>query len=81
MAEKKRDPHPTLPKSTRPPAPPKGTREHEEWMLDEAVEESFPASDPPEPAQPGSTLAIERLKEEGRKTRANEKELAKKKKK
>ena len=25
-------------------------------MLDEAVEESFPASDPPEPAQPGSTL-------------------------
>ncbi len=76
MAEKKRDPHPTLPKSTRPPAPPKGTREHEEWMLDEAVEESFPASE-----QPGSSLAAERLEEEGRKTRLTGKELTMKKKK
>jgi hypothetical protein len=80
MAQNKRDPHPTLPKSPRP-APPKGTREHEEWMLDEAVEESFPASDPPEPVQPGSSLAAERLEEEGRKTRLTEKELAMKKKK
>jgi hypothetical protein len=81
MAQKKRDPHPTLPKPPRPPAPPKGTGEHEEWMLDEAVEESFPASDPPEPAQPGSALAEERHKGEDRKTRPVAKGLAKKKKK
>ena len=36
-------PRPTLPK-TRKPEPPKGTPEHEEWMLDQAEEESFPAS-------------------------------------
>jgi len=47
-------PRPTLPK-TRKPEPPKGTPEHEEWMLDQAEEESFPASDPSSPAQPGST--------------------------
>ena len=80
MAQKQK-PRPTLPRSPRAPAPPVGTREHEEWMLDEAVEESFPASDPPEPAQPGSALAVERLKEEGRKTLPTEKDLAKKKKK
>jgi hypothetical protein len=27
-----------------------GTPEHEEWLIDEAVDESFPASDPPAPA-------------------------------
>ena len=47
-------PRPTLPK-TRKPEPPQGTPEHEEWMLDEAGEESFPASDPSAPAQPSST--------------------------
>ncbi|HZR69179.1 MAG TPA: hypothetical protein VFB01_08995 [Burkholderiales bacterium] len=44
-------------KTTRgaePPAP--GQPNHDEWMLDEAVEESFPASDPATPARPGSTL-------------------------
>ncbi len=49
-----KDPHPTLPPSKRPP-PPKGTPEHEEWLLDEASEESFPASDPPSPALPDAT--------------------------
>jgi hypothetical protein len=44
-----REKHPTLP-STRPPMPPPGTPEHEEWLIDEAVDESFPASDPPAPA-------------------------------
>jgi hypothetical protein len=46
-----KDPHPTLPR-TRKPEPPVGTPEHEEWLLDEASEESFPASDSPTPAQP-----------------------------
>ena len=46
-----RDPHPKLP-ATRKPMPPPGAPGHEESMIDEAVEESFPASDPPAPAQP-----------------------------
>jgi hypothetical protein len=28
--------------------------QHEEWVIDEAGEESFPASDAPTPVQPGS---------------------------
>lgn len=44
-------PRPTLPR-TRKPAPPTGTPEHQEWLLDEAGEESFPASDSPSPAMP-----------------------------
>jgi hypothetical protein len=30
---------------------------HDEWLLDESVEESFPASDPVAPSRPGSTLS------------------------
>ena len=45
---------PTLPK-TRKPKPPVGTPEHKEWLVDEAEEESFPASDPSAEAMPGST--------------------------
>lgn len=48
------NPHPTLPRPKRP-EPPQGTPEHEEWLLDEAGEESFPASDPPAIVQPSST--------------------------
>ena len=47
-----REPHPKLPAAARKPMPAPGTPEHEEWLLDEAVDESFPASDPPAPAQP-----------------------------
>jgi hypothetical protein len=39
-----------------PPCPP-GTRAYDAWVLDEAIEESFPASDPLIPAQPGSNIA------------------------
>ena len=46
-----RDPHPKLP-PTRKPMPPPGTPEHAEWLVDEASEESFPASDSPSPALP-----------------------------
>jgi hypothetical protein len=38
------------------PAQP-GQPNHDEWLLDEAIEESFPGSDVPSPARPGSTLA------------------------
>ena len=56
-----RDPHPTLPK-TRKPEPPPGTPGHEEWLIDEASEESFPASDPPSPAHPSSAPAAKKKK-------------------
>jgi hypothetical protein len=44
---------------------------HDEWLLDESVEESFPASDPVSPARPGSTLA--RRYQTARKTAAPKK--------
>ena len=30
------------------------TRAHEEWLIDEAIRDSFPASDPASTSQPGS---------------------------
>jgi len=36
-----------------------GAAGHDEWLIDESVEETFPASDPTTPTQPGS-LASER---------------------
>jgi hypothetical protein len=32
--------------------------DHDEWLLDEAIEETFPASDPPTPVRPGSSLSL-----------------------
>ena len=46
--------HPTLPEKPKA-TPPLGTPEHEEWLVDEADEESFPASDPSAPASTGGT--------------------------
>ena len=40
--------------------------DHEESLIDEAVDESFPASDPPAIAQPGGTLAVKKVAESGR---------------
>jgi hypothetical protein len=31
--------------------------DHDEWLLDEALKDTFPASDPPVAIMPGSTLA------------------------
>jgi hypothetical protein len=31
---------------------------HDEWLIDEAIKESFPASDPSSLGQPGSTLGL-----------------------
>jgi hypothetical protein len=38
----------------------------DERAIDEAVDESFPASDPPAIASPSSTAAVKQLAEEGR---------------
>ena len=43
----------------------KGAR-HEDALMDEAVDESFPASDPPAIVSPGSTLAVKKVAEDGR---------------
>lgn len=43
-----------------------GDPKHEEYLLDEGLDESFPASDPPSIANPASTLVIKKLAEEGR---------------
>jgi hypothetical protein len=72
-----RDPHPTLPPPRHPPPPP-GTPEYEEWLLDEAVDETFPASDPPAIVSPSSTLAVKKMAEEGRETPPTEDDLKKK---
>jgi hypothetical protein len=66
-----RDPHPILPRTKRPP-PPTGTPEHEEWLLDEAVNDTFPASDPPAAMHPGNTLAVNKMSDEGRETTTEE---------
>jgi hypothetical protein len=44
-------------------APPlMGTEAYDEWVLDEALEETFPASDPVLPTRPGSSLALRTAK-------------------
>ena len=46
--------------TTPVPPPPLGkasAERHEEGLIDEAVDESFPASDPPTTSEPGSTLS------------------------
>ena len=55
--------------ATKTPPPKLGKtppEEHEERVIDEAVDESFPASDPPAIASPSSTLAVKKVAEEGR---------------
>jgi hypothetical protein len=40
------------------PAANPGAPGHDEWLLDEAIEETFPASDPPTPVRPGSSISM-----------------------
>lgn len=53
-------PAPKLHATKVPPATlsKKGTPSHDEDVIDEAIDESFPASDPPAIVSPSSTLAI-----------------------
>lgn len=56
-----------------------GNSAHEEELIDEAVDESFPASDPPAIASPGSTLAVKHVAESGRSAPRPEPDPAQKK--
>jgi hypothetical protein len=51
------------------PAARPGTPGHAEWMIDEAIQESFPASDSPTPVRPGSIAAERYGKEAARRHR------------
>jgi hypothetical protein len=49
------------------PPPPEGHPEkYEEWLIDQSIDESFPASDPPAAAQPSSSIAVNEEAREGR---------------
>jgi hypothetical protein len=62
-------PAPKIPATKTPPPPAARTAEEkEERHIDEAVDESFPASDPPAIASPSSTAAQKSVCEEGRET-------------
>jgi hypothetical protein len=51
-----------------PPRVAQDEEEKEESRIDEAVDESFPASDPPAIASPSGTSAVKQVEEEGRET-------------
>jgi hypothetical protein len=60
-------PAPKLDATKTPPAEhAKQDRDHDERVIDEAVDESFPASDPPAIASPSSTQAVKKIADEGR---------------
>jgi hypothetical protein len=46
-----------LPPEPRGPAAKPGAPGHDDWLLDEALAETFPASDPTTPTRPGSSVA------------------------
>ncbi|MGZ5232681.1 MAG: hypothetical protein ACXWC0_15610 [Burkholderiales bacterium] len=43
--------------------------EHDEWAMDEALQETFPASDPPLPMRPGSSMSIRYARRAAERTR------------
>lgn len=63
-------PQKPAPKLHATPVPPAehadSENEHEERVIDEALDESFPASDPPAIQSPSSTLAVKKVAEQGR---------------
>ena len=60
-------PAPKIP-ATKVPLPRAAGNDEEkcERVIDEAVDESFPASDPPAIASPSGTAAVKQVEEEGR---------------
>jgi len=61
-------PAPKLDATRTPPAELAKGADHEEKLIDEGGDESFPASDPPSSSNPGSTLAVKHAAKEGRET-------------
>jgi hypothetical protein len=51
-----------------PPHVAEGVEENEERAIDESVDESFPASDPPAIASPSGTAAVKEAEKAGRET-------------
>ena len=51
-AKKPKPPAPKISGTRLPPHPSAGDPKHEEWKIDEADDESFPASDPSSMTQP-----------------------------
>lgn len=56
MVEQHSDSRPRFPRDSRAAAP--GTRGHDEWLIDESIAETFPASDPTSPVRPGSIVGL-----------------------
>lgn len=59
-------PAPKLDATRTRPAGAASAKDHDDKVVDEALDESFPASDPPAIASPGSTLAVKKMASEGR---------------
>ncbi|HET7728417.1 MAG TPA: hypothetical protein VFK48_00165 [Usitatibacter sp.] len=74
MAQPTQRPAPKIPATKVPPPETQAAEDHEEDLIDEAVDESFPASDPPAIASPSSTLAVKKVAEGGREVPEAEKE-------
>ncbi len=79
MANPHPKPAPKIPATKTAPAQlgRTGADEHEEDLIDEAVDESFPASDPPAVAHPSGTLAVKKVAESGREAPSAEPDPAK----
>jgi len=65
MSQQTKKPAEKLP-ATKQPIESVKAANHDESVVDEALDESFPASDPPSTSTPGSTLSVKKLKEQGR---------------
>jgi hypothetical protein len=61
-------PAPKIPATKVPPPGVRNADEKEERIIDEAVDESFPASDPPAIASPSGTAAVKQVEQSGRKS-------------
>jgi hypothetical protein len=71
--------NPTIPATKTAPLKLSETKgdEHEERLIDEAVDESFPASDPPAIVNPHGSLGVKKVAQEGRDVPAAEPDPAK----
>ncbi|HUP96339.1 MAG TPA: hypothetical protein VM073_00275 [Usitatibacter sp.] len=59
-------PAPKIHSTRTPPAQKVHGEDHDDAVMDEAIDESFPASDPPAIVSPGGTQAVKKVAEDGR---------------